>query len=194
MSSTHPTYSSLLEIESILSDGYVNGETIEQRADAAATSAEAVFLATASASKQTRAETFERWRARQVENLVASREDVAAYLQGDCPPDIAMAYRSGLLALESLTAGIAMVALEKEMAAEVAASASQAKLEKALRKLLADADPNHTGVELMPTGLVVTEDGQLKLFSGHLAAHDFALASGMRCMLANIVYRPAFVG
>ncbi len=36
--------------------------------------------------------------------------------------------------------------------------------------------------------------GQLKLFSGHLAAHDFALASGKRCMLANIVYRPAFVG
>ena len=76
--------------------------------------------------------------------------------------------------MESLTAGIAVAAHEREMAAEAAAMTAQARLEKALRKLLADADPAPTGVELLPTGLVGTEDGTCKLFRGHLADQAFA--------------------
>lgn len=191
MSPTHPNYSALLELEAELSANYINGVSIEDRATAGS-KAGPVFLATASASTEDRQATFERWRARQIATLESNNDVIAEYLAKDCDKDVAAAYRSGLLALESLSAGVALVQHEKESLAAAAALASQSKLEKVLRKLIVDADPGHTGADLSPSGFVVCADGTFKLYSGHLAAQTYAAQCGQRCMVGEVVYRPQY--
>lgn len=184
----------LLKTEAELLEHFVNGESVEEVAAAAAKAPEPVFLAVAFASKEVRQQTFERWRSRQVALLVESNQTVSDYLESDCDAAVATAYRGGLLPLEALSAGIATAAHEKEVAALAAALAASERLEKVLRKLVTGTSASDTGWSLIPGGIVIDETGSLKLFTSNRVARDFAATSGKRCFCATIEYRGEFLG
>jgi DNA-binding NarL/FixJ family response regulator len=184
----------LLKTETELLEHFVNGESVEQIAAAAAKAPEAVFMAVAFASKEVRQQTFERWRSRQVALLVGSNQTVSDYLESDCDAAVAAAYRGGLLPLESLSAGIAAAAHEKEMATQAAALAASERLEKVLRKLVSGTSASDTAWSLVPGGIVIDEAGGLKLFTSNRVARDFAATCGRRCFVGTIEYRGEFLG
>jgi hypothetical protein len=183
----------LLKTETELLEHFVNGESVEEIAAAAANAPEPVFLAVAFASQEVRQQTFERWRSRQVALLVESNQAVSDYLEGDCDAAVAAAYRGGLLPLESLSAGIAAAAHEKEMATQAAALAASERLEKVLRKLVSGTTASCTAWSLVPGGIVIDETGSLKLFTSNRVARDYAATCGKRCFVGTVEYRGEFL-
>jgi hypothetical protein len=192
--STPTNYAALLDTEADLLKHFVNGQSIEECATAAAKAPEAVFLATAAASPQVRLDAFERWRSRQVAALVASNDVVANYLDNDCPEDICAGYLAGKLGLDSLSEGIVLAQHEKQLAAEAAAAAANERLEKVLRKNVTGTTGSDTAWGLIARGLVICEDGTLKLFTSDRVARDWAIATGKRCWAAEVAYRGEFLG
>ncbi len=191
---SNPTnYTALLKIEADLLEHFVNGQSVEECATAAAKAPEAVFMATAAASPQVRLDAFERWRSRQVAALVASNETVASYLDNDCPEDIYAGYLAGKLGLDSLSEGIILAQYEKQLAAEAAAAAASERLESVLRKNVIGTAKSDTGWALIPGGIAITEDGAVKLFTAYQSAYDFAATSEKRCFVGRVEYRGTFL-
>ena len=68
-------------------------------------SANPIFICNATASLEARTAIVEGWRKKEVTKLVESNPMVANFLDEDCAEDVCIAYRAGLLPLESLSAG-----------------------------------------------------------------------------------------
>ena len=186
------TASAILALEADLQARFLSDD-LQTVCDCAVASANPIFICNATATLEARAGIVEGWRAKQVASLVESNPVVANYLDEDCDEDVCTAYRAGLLPLESLSAGIAAVAHEREVAAMAAATAASERLDKALRKLVTGTTPACTAWSLIPGGIAITEDGAVKLFTAYQSAYDFATTSEKRCFVGRVEYRGTFL-
>jgi hypothetical protein len=182
------TSSAILALEADLEARFLSDD-LQTVCDCAVASANPIFICNATASLEVRSAIVEGWRAKQVASLVESNPVVANYLDEDCDEDVCTAYRAGLLPLESLSAGIAAVAHEREVAAMAAAAAANEKLERQMRKLINGTTAQDTAWSLVARGLVITADGTLKLFTSDRMARDWAVANGQRSWYAEVAYR-----
>lgn len=192
MSTTLNTSAAILALEADLEARFLSDD-LQTVCDSAVASANPIFICSATATLEARTAIVEGWRAKQVASLVESNPVVANYLDEDCDEDVCTAYRAGLLPLESLSAGIAAVAHEREVAAMAAAAAASERLDKVLRKNVIGTTPACTAWSLIPGGLVIDETG-VKLFTAHSSARDYAATSGKRSFVGRIEYRGEFLG
>jgi hypothetical protein len=182
------TSAAILALEADLQARFLSDD-LQTVCDSAVASANPIFICNATASLEARTAIVEGWRKKQVASLVESNPVVANYLDEDCDEDVCTAYRAGLLPLESLSAGIAAAAHEREVAAMAAAAAANEKLERQMRKLINGTTAQDTAWSLVARGLVITADGTLKLFTSDRMARDWAVANGQRSWYAEVAYR-----